>query len=133
MSHPLVVENLVKIYSSDMWPFKKRYFTAVNNISFSLKEGEILGLLGKNGAGKTTTLQIFLGTLTVTSGKIAYFGKSFFEHKIAILKNIAYASGYDKLPGRLTVQENLDIYGRLYGISYHDRNNEIKKSSPNHL
>jgi len=126
MSFQLIVENLTKIYSSGRWPFKQKSFTAVDNISFSLKEGEILGFLGKNGAGKTTTIQMLLGTLTATKGNIYYFGKDFFSHRIEILNQIGYASGYDKLPGRLTIQENLDIYGRLYGLSYHDRKSTIK-------
>ena len=60
----LKVSNLTKTFSSGFWPFKKqRIYTAVNDISFELDKGEILGFLGPNGAGKTTTIQMLLGTL----------------------------------------------------------------------
>ena len=58
-------------------------FVAVNDISFSLKEGEILGLLGQNGAGKTTTIQMLLGVMQPTSGEIVYFGKHFEKNREA--------------------------------------------------
>jgi ABC-2 type transport system ATP-binding protein len=99
----------------------------VNNISFELKKGEILGFLGPNGAGKTTTIQMLLGTLTNTSGSISYFGKDFKEHRITALKRIGYASGYDKLPARLTVTENLDIVARIYGMNAAQRLEQIQK------
>ena len=113
----LSVTNLTKTLSSGFWPCaKKQHYTAVNDISFSLKRGEILGFLGPNGAGKTTTIQILLGTLTPTSGSINYFGTPFAQHRIPILKKVTHASGYDKLPTRLTIAENLDIVGRIYGM-----------------
>jgi ABC-2 type transport system ATP-binding protein len=124
----LSVQNLTKIYSSGFWPFKKqKTFTAVNNLSFQLKRGEILGFLGSNGAGKTTTIQMLLGTLTPTSGSISYFGSSFTSNHIPLLKKIGYASGYDRLPARLTVVENLDIVGRIYGLDAARRAQQIKK------
>ncbi len=114
----LSVTKLTKTYTTGCWPFSDpKTFTAVNDISFQLKQGEILGFLGPNGAGKTTTIQMLLGTLTPTSGSIAYFGQDFAQHRIAALKKIGYASGYDKLPARLTVTENLDIVGRIYGLA----------------
>src|SRR5690348_7728292 len=98
----ITVHNLGKTFSSSFWSFKKvDAYTAVNGISFELKKGEILGFLGPNGAGKTTTIQMLLGTLTPTSGMIAYFGTDFATHRIEALKKIGYASGYDKLPARL--------------------------------
>lgn len=114
----LSVTKLTKTYTTGYWPFSDpKTFTAVNDISFQLKQGEILGFLGPNGAGKTTTIQMLLGTLTPTSGSITYFGQDFARHRIAALKKIGYASGYDKLPARLTVTENLDIVGRIYGLA----------------
>ncbi len=113
----LKVENLIKKFGS---------FTAVNNISFYLKE-EILGLLGSNGAGKTTTIQMLLSTMTPTSGKIIYFGKNFFTHRSEILEKVSFASTYVKLPGQLTIEENLTIYGELYGVSKNDRKKRIEK------
>lgn len=113
----LTVKHLAKTFSSGLPPFTKREsFTAVNNISFDLDRGEILGFLGHNGAGKTTTIQMLLGTLTPTSGTITYFGKDFATNRIDILKKVSTASGYDKLHARLTVWENLDVVGRIYNI-----------------
>lgn len=124
----LQVENLTKTFTSGIWPFKKSsIYTAVNHISFQLNAGEILGFLGPNGAGKTTTIQMLLGTLTPTSGSIQYFGKDFVYHRRAILKKIGYASGYDKLPARLTVIENLDIIGRIYGLTHLYRQQKIAR------
>jgi len=124
----LTVNNLTKTFTPGFWPFtKSQTYTAVNNISFQLNKGEILGFLGPNGAGKTTTIQMLLGTLTPSSGTITYFGKDFAQHRIAALKKIGYASGYDKLPARLTVTENLDVVGRIYGIPEPERSQQIEK------
>jgi ABC-2 type transport system ATP-binding protein len=123
----LKVNSLTKKFSSGFWFTKKQEYTAVDNISFELKKGEILGFLGPNGAGKTTTIQMLLGTLTSSCGSINYFGKDFTRHRIASLKKIGYASGYDKLPPRLTVAENLDIIGRIYGIPEPKRTQQIDK------
>lgn len=124
----LKVSNLIKIFSSGFWPFKMpQIYTAVNDISFQLNKGEILGFLGPNGAGKTTTIQMLMGTLTPSNGSINYFGQDFAKHRVAALKRIGYASGYDKLPARLTVTENLDIVGRIYGIPEPQRSIQIEK------
>jgi len=124
----LKVNNLTKAFTSGFWPFTRRQtYAAVNNISFQLNKGEILGFLGPNGAGKTTTIQMLLGTLTPSSGSINYFGTDFATGRIASLKRVGYASGYDKLPARLTVMENLDIVGRIYGIPEPYRSKQIEK------
>lgn len=106
----LIVTDLRKIY-----PKAKK--AAVDGISFVLNEGEILGLLGPNGSGKTTTIQMLLGTLSSSGGSIEYFGKNFAQHRSEILQDVAYASAYTSLPWSLTVRENLDVFGRLYGSS----------------
>jgi ABC-2 type transport system ATP-binding protein len=111
MSSILSVRNLIKKYG------KKKPFLAVDDISFDLKRGEILGLLGPNGSGKTTTIQMLLGTLATTSGSIVYFGRDFFLHRSEILQHISFASTYTSLPFILTVEENLKCFGYLYGIS----------------
>jgi ABC-2 type transport system ATP-binding protein len=98
---------------------------AVDNISFSVRPGEIIGILGPNGAGKTTTIQMLLGTLTPTSGQIYYFGKKFTGNESEIKKKLNFASGYAELPSRLTVWENLDVYARLYQIT--EKNQKIEK------
>jgi ABC-2 type transport system ATP-binding protein len=124
----LKVNNLTKTFTSGFWPFKTpQTYTAVNSVSFELKHKEILGFLGPNGAGKTTTIQMLLGTLTPSSGSINYFGSDFATNRIATLKRIGYASGYDKLPARLTVIENLDIAGRMYSIPQEQRMEHIEK------
>lgn len=98
---------------------KKRFgaFTAVDNISFSVKEGEIVGLLGPNGAGKTTTMQMLLGLTTATSGTIAYFGKEFPKYREHILSQINFASSYSHIQGKITVLQNFRIYAGLYGLN----------------
>jgi ABC-2 type transport system ATP-binding protein len=124
----LKVEFLSKIFRSGFWPFKaQEKFIAVNNISFAVAKGEILGFLGPNGAGKTTTIQMLLGTLTPTAGSIMYFGLDFAQHRVAALKKVGYASGYDRLPARLSVYENLEIVGRIYGMNRVYRNEQIEK------
>jgi ABC-2 type transport system ATP-binding protein len=124
----LRVTNLTKTFTSGWWPFAKtQTYTAVNDISFALHQGEILGFLGPNGAGKTTTIQMLMGTLTPSGGSIQYFGLDFESHHIEILKKIGYASGYDKLPARLSVAENLDIVARIYGLSADQRKEQIEK------
>ncbi len=124
----LKVGNLTMTFTSGLWPFKaSQIYTAVNDISFHMRKSEILGFLGPNGAGKTTTLQMLLGTLTPSSGSIRYFGADFGQHRTSILKRIGYASGYDKLPARLSVAENLDVVGRIYGIPQPRRSEQIER------
>jgi ABC-2 type transport system ATP-binding protein len=106
----LTVTDLRKIYS-------KAKKAAVDGISFALNKGEILGLLGPNGSGKTTTIQMLLGTLSSSEGSIEYFGKNFEKHRSEVLQEVTYASAYTSLPWALTVQENLEVFGRLYGCS----------------
>ena len=122
----LTVSQLAKIFTPHFLSRRNPY-TAVDNISFQVAEGEILGFLGPNGAGKTTTIQMLLGVMTPTSGAIYYFGKDFARHRSEILQKVTFASAYARLPGRLTIEENLDVYGRLYGIGYNDRKERIKR------
>jgi len=98
---------------------------AVNNISFSLKEGEILGLLGPNGAGKTTTIQMLLRVLMPTSGEVKYFNKSLTDNREEILEKVNFSSTYTQLPWLLTVAENLKFISYLYQIK--NRSQRIKK------
>lgn len=114
MSHVLTVKDLRKVYNP------KKPFVAVDSISFQLGQGEILGFLGPNGSGKTTTIQMLLGTLESTSGSITYFGKDFAQHRTEILQDISFASTYTSLPGILTIQENLEVFGCLYGLKRKD-------------
>ncbi len=106
----------------------KKYFgktKAVDDISFEINKGEIVGLLGPNGAGKTTTSQMLLGTLTPTAGEIFYFGEKFSDKNREILHKVNFSSAYIDLPWLLTVKENLNIYARLYEVKNRDK--RIKK------
>ncbi len=113
---PLQVKNLTKVFKSTSFWNRQKSFTAVDGISFDLKPGEILGLLGANGAGKTTTIHMLLGVTQFTSGSITYFGKDFKQHRSEIMKKVTFASTYSKLLGRLSIYENLAFYAQLYGI-----------------
>jgi ABC-2 type transport system ATP-binding protein len=92
-------------------------FTAVDGISFSIGPGEILGLLGPNGAGKTTTIQMLLGLVTPTTGSIKMFGLDLSTHRERILQQVNFSSTYISLPQALTVEENLWVVARLYGLT----------------
>ncbi len=93
-------------------------FTAVNNISFDIKEGEILGLLGPNGAGKTTTIHMLLGLITPTVGSIHMFGLDLAKHSETILRQVNFSSTYISMPFSLTVEENLKVIARLYELKH---------------
>lgn len=112
----LEVSNLTKKFGN---------FSAVDDISFSLQEGEILGMLGPNGAGKTTTLQMLLGSLTATSGQIRYFGKDFKTNREEVLEQVNFSSTYIHLPYRLSVEESLTYLSYFYDIP--DREKRIQK------
>lgn len=112
----LSVSHLTKKFGS---------FVAVDDVSFELKEGEILGFLGKNGAGKTTTIQMLLGVMTATAGQVSYFGKEFNKNREEILEKINFSSTYTNLPWDLTVQENLRFMSYLYKIK--NRSDRVKK------
>jgi ABC-2 type transport system ATP-binding protein len=92
-------------------------FTAVDGVSFEVRPGEILGLLGPNGAGKTTTIQMLLGVVTPTSGSIEAFGLDLSTHREAVLQQVNFSSTYMAMPQSLTVEENLWVVARLYGLS----------------
>lgn len=109
MSTPILeVRNLTKRFDN---------FTAVDNISFDIHEGEILGLLGPNGAGKTTTIHMLLGLITPTSGTIHMFGLDLAKHRETILQQVNFSSTYISMPFSLTVEENLKVIARLYSLT----------------
>jgi ABC-2 type transport system ATP-binding protein len=103
-------------------------FTAVEDVSFSIQPGEILGLLGPNGAGKTTTIHMLLGLITPTAGAIEMFGMELAAHREQILQQVNFSSTYISMPMALTVEENLWVVGRLFGLSdIHRRVDDIVK------
>jgi len=92
-------------------------FLAVNNINFSINKNTTLGLLGPNGCGKTTTIGMILGLITPTSGEVLINGKNADKsNREEILNIMNFASPYIELPKKLTVIQNLEVYGRLYGV-----------------
>jgi ABC-2 type transport system ATP-binding protein len=103
----LLASRLRKVYGS---------VTAVDDISFSVKRGEIVGLLGPNGAGKTTTINMVLGVLATTTGSIKIDGIDISTHRAQALARANFAAVYAALPGNLTVIENLRFFGLLYDI-----------------
>ena len=107
MTNLVEVKNLKKDFSSK---------EAVKNISFNIKENEILGLLGPNGSGKTTTIGMLLGLLKPTDGEIKIDNMNFERNRIEILSKINFISPYIELPKKLTVKQNLTVYGKLYNI-----------------
>ncbi|GIW54864.1 MAG: ABC transporter [Nitrospiraceae bacterium] len=110
---PIVqVRNLTKQFGD---------FTAVDGISFDIRQGEILGLLGPNGAGKTTTIQMLLGLITPTAGSIRMFGLDLMTHREEILQQVNFSSTYISMPFSLTVEENLRVVARLYDLANVER------------
>lgn len=93
-------------------------FPAVDDISFSVKEGEIVGLLGPNGAGKTTTLAMMLGIISMTQGTMRMFDLEFLSHREEILKQMNYSSAYVKAPWRMTVWEHIYVFALMYEVPH---------------
>ncbi len=103
----LEADCLVKTYGSS---------TALAGLSFTVAEGESLGLLGVNGAGKTTAMNLLLGLTTPTSGSVRMFGLDLWKHRIRILKQVNFSSAYTNLPSNLLVWQNLLVFAKLYGV-----------------
>ncbi len=103
----LRVHELTKVFDG---------LAAVDHLSFTLSHGEIVGILGVNGAGKTTTLQMLLGLIRPTSGRIEVFGQEFERHRIDILHRMNFSSVGVSLPMNLRVRQNLWVFAKLYGV-----------------
>ena len=89
---------------------------AVKNISFRLNKNEIIGILGPNGCGKTTTIGMILGLLKPTEGKVLINGTEIERQRVNLLNQLNFISPYIELPKKLTVRQNLEVYGRLYDV-----------------
>jgi ABC-2 type transport system ATP-binding protein len=103
------VAHLVKVYKNTR---------AVDGISFSIARGSITGLLGGNGAGKTTTIAMIMGLVLPTSGRIAVLGHPMPGESAHVLGRMNFESPYVDMPARLTVRQNLTIFGRLYSVAH---------------
>src|SRR5512141_36705 len=104
----ILVEELTKIFGE---------FTAVDQVSFSVQEGEIFGWLGPNGAGKTTTIRMLLGLMKPTSGRASVLGFDPATQAKIMQAQVGYMSQQFTLYNELTAQENLRFYGQVYGLS----------------
>lgn len=105
---PLVkIQDLVKEYAS---------VRAVDHVSFTIQAGEIVGLLGPNGAGKTTTINMILGILEPTAGKIEILGQDARRFHSVVSGRLNFSAVYAEVPPNLTVRQNLKVFGLLYGI-----------------
>ena len=107
MENSIEVINLSKSYANK---------EAVKNINFKVNENEIIGLLGPNGCGKTTTIAMILGLLKPSYGKVLINEKNIENNRIALLHKMNFISPYIELPKKLTVMQNLIVYGKLYSV-----------------
>ena len=107
MSNSIEVINLSKSY---------KLKEAVKNINFKINENEIVGLLGPNGCGKTTTIAMILGLLKPSCGQVLINGMDIENHRISLLHKMNFISPYIDLPKKLTVKQNLTVYGKLYSV-----------------
>lgn len=114
MKPVIEIENLVKKFGN---------FVANDSLTFSVFPGEIFGFLGANGAGKTTTIKILCGLSAPTSGKVSVAGYDVYRHSELIKKNIGYMSQKFSLYEDLSITENFQFYGGIYGLS----RNEIRE------
>jgi ABC-2 type transport system ATP-binding protein len=103
----IAVDQLVKVYKN---------VTAVAGVSFALEPGSITGLLGGNGAGKTTTISMIMGLVIPTSGRVTVLGIDMTRHRHRVLHRMNFESPYVEMPKRLTVRQNLKVFGMLYGV-----------------
>ncbi len=108
VSPAIKVERLVKIY---------KQLPAVDGISFAIAPGSITGLLGGNGAGKTTTIAMIMGLIMPTSGRVTVLGAEMPQQRYRVLHRMNFESPYVEMPMRLTIRQNLKVFGMLYGVA----------------
>ena len=110
MKKPLEVIGLSKTYHTK---------EAVKEVSFKVNQNEIIGILGPNGCGKTTTIGMILGLLKPSKGKVLINGVEIENQRVDLLNQLNFISPYIELPKKLTVRQNLEVYGRLYDVNKH--------------
>ena len=103
----IIIDGLTKQFKN---------ISAVKNISFKIGKGKIIGLLGPNGCGKSTTIGMMLGLIKPSSGSVIINGQNIEHNRTDLLEKMNFISPYVELPKKLTVEENLKVYGRLYGV-----------------
>src|SRR4051812_17531214 len=103
------VAHLIKLYKTTR---------AVDDVSFRIARGSITGLLGGNGAGKTTTIAMIMGLVLPTSGRVQVLGRSMPAQSAEVLGRMNFESPYVDMPMRLTVRQNLTVFGRLYAVEH---------------
>jgi ABC-2 type transport system ATP-binding protein len=106
-SPAIAVERLVKVYKK---------VTAVDGVSFAIAPGSITGLLGGNGAGKTTTIAMIMGLVAPTSGRVTVLSAQMPDQRYRVLQRMNFESPYVEMPMRLTIRQNLTVFGMLYGV-----------------
>ena len=103
----LEINNLTKSYGKNL---------AVKNINFKIKKGSIIGLLGPNGCGKSTTIGMILGLIKPSSGSVIINGQNIENYRTNLLQKMNFLSPYIELPKKLTIKENLKVYGKMYNV-----------------
>ena len=101
------IKELKKVYNKTI---------AVDNLNFEIQKGKIIGLLGPNGCGKSTTIGMMLGLIKPTSGSVIINNMNIENNRTKLLEKMNFISPYVELPKKLTVEENLKVYARLYGV-----------------
>jgi ABC-2 type transport system ATP-binding protein len=101
------INNLSKKYKDTL---------AVENINFKINKGSVIGLLGPNGCGKSTTIGMLLGLIKPTTGEIIINNQNIENDRTNLLQKMNFISPYIELPKKLTVEENLKVYGKMYGV-----------------
>ena len=119
MENAIEINNLTKIYKDG----KK----ALNNLSFSVKEGEIFSLLGPNGAGKSTLINILTTYLKPTEGNVKILGEDLVENSDSIRSQLSCIAQTNSIDGYLTLYENMKFQGRLYGVKSKELNSRIEE------
>lgn len=126
----ITADNLIKTFIRNEKKNKKSEFNAVDGISLTVREGEIVGILGPNGAGKTTLLRMMSKLMKPTSGMVSiHIGEKEISDDIEVKRQIGYLSNNTKLYGRLSAREFLQMLGVLYGMSEEDTAQRIEQIS----